>query len=189
MRSRPNDDAVPSASVTVAPSAVAEDGAANLVYTVSLDHASAFDTTVSFTLTGTASEGADYTAVTHSVTIPAGQTSVDVTIDPTADTTYENGESVVLTLTGGSTNGQAVTLGTTVATGSITHDDAVPTASVTVAPSAVAEDSAANLVYTVALDHAAAFDATISFTFIDSLSDCSKSTGMVVGVGVPVDGD
>src|SRR5436189_3452300 len=30
--------------------------------------------------------------------IPAGQTSLDVTIDPTADTTYENGESVVLTL-------------------------------------------------------------------------------------------
>ena len=49
-----DDDAI-TASVTVAPASVNEDGtgvAGTLVYTISLDHASAFPTTVTYTLTG-----------------------------------------------------------------------------------------------------------------------------------------
>src|SRR5207302_578479 len=99
-----NDDAVPTASIAVAPVSVLEDGATNLVYTVTLDHASAFDTTVNYSVGGTATEGSDYTGTsTHSITILAGQTSGTITVDPTADTTFENNETVILTLTGGAT--------------------------------------------------------------------------------------
>src|SRR5215468_4679047 len=160
-----NDDATPTASVSVAPLSVSEDGTTNLVYTVTLDHASAFDTTVSFTLGGTATLNNDYTASsTGSITILAGQTSGTITVDPTADTTYENNETVIVSLTGGSTNGQPIGLGTTTATGTILNDDATPTASVSVAPLSVSEDGTTNLVYTVTLDHASAFDTTVSFT-------------------------
>ena len=63
-------------SVAVAPASVAEDGTTNLVYTFTLSNPSAFATTVNYTLSGTAANGTDYTgsAVTGSVTIPAGST-------------------------------------------------------------------------------------------------------------------
>src|SRR5207302_314525 len=150
-----NDDAVPTASIAVSPLSVLEDGATNLVYTVTLDHASAFDTTVNYSVSGTATEGTDYTGTsTHSITILAGQTSGTITVDPTADTTFENNETVTVTLTGGATNAQAISLNpvAAAATGTITNDDAVPTASIAVAPASVLEDGATNLVYTVTLD-------------------------------------
>src|SRR5206468_10911875 len=64
----------------------------------------------------------------HSITILAGQTSSTITVDPTADTTFENNETVTVTLTGGSTNAQAISLNpaATAATGTITNDDAPP---------------------------------------------------------------
>src|SRR6185369_16789835 len=132
-----NDDATPTASIAVAPASVLEDGAANLVYTVTLNHASAFDTTVTYSVGGTATEGSDYTGTsTHSITVLAGQTSGTITVDPTADTTFENNETVTITLTGGSTNAQAISLNpaATAATGTITNDDATPTASIAVSP-------------------------------------------------------
>ena len=91
--------------MTVSPTSVLEDAtgaAGTLVYTISLDHASAFATTVNYTLTGTATEGSDYpTITTHSVTIAAGQTSATVSIDPTTDAVFEGNETIILALTGG----------------------------------------------------------------------------------------
>ena len=66
-------------------------------------HASAFATTVNYSVSGTATEGGDYTGTTtHSITIAAGDLTGTITVDPTADTTFENDETVVVTLTGGS---------------------------------------------------------------------------------------
>src|SRR5205814_5094478 len=123
----------------------------------------ALATTPSYSRTGNASRCAAYTAVAPPVTTPPSHYTTLFRSDPTADTTYENGESVVLTLTGGSTNGQAVTLGTTVATGTISNDGADATASVTLAPTEVAGHGPLNIVNTVSLDHASAFDTTLSF--------------------------
>ena len=173
-----NDDAVPTASIAVSPLSVLEDGATNLVYTVTLDHASAFDTTVNYSVSGTATEGTDYTGTsTHSITILAGQTSGTITVDPTADTTFENNETVILTLTGGTTNAQPINLGTAAATGTIINDDAVPTASIAVSPLSVLEDGATNLVYTVTLDHASAFDTTVNYSVSGTATEGTDYTG------------
>jgi hypothetical protein len=56
--------------------------------------------TVSFTVTGSATSGADYTALPTSVTFAAGVSSVDVVVTPLADTLDDSDETVVLTLTG-----------------------------------------------------------------------------------------
>lgn len=53
---------------------------------------------VVFALEGTASEGKDYETVPHFATIPAGRSSVFVTITPVADEERERPESVVLRL-------------------------------------------------------------------------------------------
>jgi len=61
------------------------------------------DLAVSYTVSGTATAGDDYAALPGSVTIPAGQTSVEVEVIPIDDGSLETAETVILTLEGGST--------------------------------------------------------------------------------------
>lgn len=55
--------------------------------------------TVTFALTGTATNGVDYTTIPVTVMFPAGQATVNVTVTPVADALAEAAESVTLTLT------------------------------------------------------------------------------------------
>lgn len=58
--------------------------------------------TVSYSIGGSATNGADYDSISSSVTIPTGQNSTDITIRPRADRRIEGNETVTLTLVGGS---------------------------------------------------------------------------------------
>ncbi|WP_035226329.1 Calx-beta domain-containing protein [Paracidovorax oryzae] len=114
-----NDD-FPVASISVSPASVAEDGAANLVYTVALDQPSPSALSIGFSVGGTATSGTDYAAVNSPLVIAAGQTSGTITIDPTPDTTVEPDETVVISLNAGS----GYTVGSpNSATGTILNDD------------------------------------------------------------------
>ena len=128
------DNDQPTVSVSVDPASVAEDGTPNLVYTFTLSNPSAFATTVNYTLSGTATNGTDYTgsAVTGSVVIPAGSLSASITIDPSVDTTFEANETVIATINSATSNAVALTATTATATGTITNDDAVPVVSIAV---------------------------------------------------------
>jgi large repetitive protein len=150
----------PSVSISVSPASVSEDGATNLVFTVtrSLNLSSA--TVVNISTSGTATPGVDYTGGVSTVTIPAGATTATITIDPTADSTVEADETVILTVAAGS--GYSVGSPSS-ATGTILNDD-VPTATISVSPAAVAEDGAANLVYTVTFDQAAFSPVSVNYT-------------------------
>ncbi len=69
-------------------------------FTVTLSAASTTATTVTYTLTGTATEGSDYaTIVSKSVTIAANTTSAVIDIDVTDDSLLEGTETVTVTLT------------------------------------------------------------------------------------------
>jgi hypothetical protein len=114
-----NDD-VPTASITMASSSVAEDGATNLIYTVTLDKAALSAVSVAFSIGGTATSGTDYAAVSSPLVIAAGQTSGTITINPTADSTVEPDETVVISLAAGS--GYSVGSSNS-ATGTILNDD------------------------------------------------------------------
>jgi hypothetical protein len=87
-------------------------------FTVTLSQASSLVVTIPYTLTGTATQGTDYTiAPATPLTIPAGQTTASVTITSIADGVSDPGETVIITL-GTPTN---ATLGTnTTATTTIT---------------------------------------------------------------------
>ncbi|MFN7561561.1 MAG: Calx-beta domain-containing protein, partial [Prosthecobacter sp.] len=60
------------------------------------------DLVVNYSMSGTAVEGTDYTALSGTVTIPAGSTGAYVNVVPVNDTTPEGTESIVMTLTSGS---------------------------------------------------------------------------------------
>ncbi|MGB4859684.1 MAG: IPTL-CTERM sorting domain-containing protein [Dokdonella sp.] len=150
----------PSVSIAVAPVSVSEDGATNLVYTVTRSQSLASATVVNISTSGTATSGTDYTGGASTVTIAANATTAAITIDPTSDSAVEPDETVILTVAAGT----GYTIGAPAsATGTILNDD-VPSASITVAPAAVQEDGAANLVYTVTLDQAALSPTTVNFT-------------------------
>ena len=69
-------------------------------FTVSLTQASSTDTVVTYTVAGTATGGTDYTALTGTVTILAGQTSAVIDVSGIVDDTLvEANETVVVTLT------------------------------------------------------------------------------------------
>src|SRR6185437_2356391 len=144
-----NDDS--SVSVAVSPLSVEEDGAANLVYTFTRTGNTTGALTVNFSIGGTADSATDYTQTgaasfsppTGTVTIAAGNTTATVTVDPTADTTTEPDETVILTVTAGTGYEVGVPAA---ATGTINNDD--NSVSVVVSPGAVNEDGATNLVYT-----------------------------------------
>jgi Ca2+-binding RTX toxin-like protein len=118
-----NDDVtLPSITLAVSPSSVTEDGTTNLVYTFTRSGVTTNALTVNYTLGGTATLNTDYTrtGTTNTVTFAAGSSTATVTVDPTADTTVESDETVILTLA----TGTGYTVGTTTAvTGTITNDD------------------------------------------------------------------
>ncbi len=57
--------------------------------------------TVNYTMSGTATSGADYTALSGSVTIPSGTQGVDVPVVITNDTDFEGSETIILNVTPG----------------------------------------------------------------------------------------
>jgi large repetitive protein len=173
----------PSVSISVAPASVSEDGATNLVYTVTRSLNLSSPTTVNITTTGTAALGSDYSGASSTVTIPANATTATITIDPSVDGTVEADETVILTVA----SGTGYTVGAPAsATGTILNDD-VPTATIAVSPASAAEDGAPNLVYTVTLSQASfsalSLNYTISGTATNGTDYATITSPLVIPAG------
>ena len=101
-----------------------ETGPVNATFTVTQSAVSSINTVVNFTLGGTAAEGSDYTAIPHSVTIPAGSTTATITIPVINDALVEPTETVTVTLVSPITSGNAgISVDTTTASRTITDND------------------------------------------------------------------
>ena len=114
---------------------------------------------VTFTLTGTAVNGTDYTNVPLTATFPAGQPSVDVVVTPSVDSTVEGAESVILTLT----SAAPYDLGVEFATITIT-DTNTPLVSVTAFDSTAAETGNNRGTFRFSRTGSTAASLTVTFT-------------------------
>jgi hypothetical protein len=117
----------PLITLALAPGSVSEDGSSNLVFTFTRSLVTADPLSVNFTVSGTASNGSDYTGLlagsSQSVTFAANAATASVVINPTADTTVEANETVGLEMA----LGTGYTIGTPDAiTGTISNDDFAP---------------------------------------------------------------
>jgi len=113
---------VPSVDWTAASqSSINESG--DLTVTAQLSAVSVLDITVPFTVTGTATNGTDYTVTTSPIVIPAGSTTGTATITIGSDIVDEADETVILTM-GALTNANSGV--TTIHTATITDDDPYP---------------------------------------------------------------
>lgn len=74
------------------------EGCNNAILNFSIPNALSTNYIINYTVSGTATNGVDYTNIGNSVTIPAGQTSANVTITPLTDGLTEGTETVTLTV-------------------------------------------------------------------------------------------
>ncbi|MBD2460450.1 hypothetical protein H6G89_05275 [Oscillatoria sp. FACHB-1407] len=160
-----NDDAT--VTIAAAPTSVAENSGTGLVYTFTRTGFTEGSLTTNFSVGGAATFGTDYTqtgATTFTgtggtITFAAGASTATVTLNPTADSTFEPDEAATLTLTAG-TN---YSLGAqSSATTTILNDDANVT--VSVSPGSVLENGGTGLVYTFTRVGAIASPLTVDFT-------------------------
>ena len=96
------DDDTVMAAVTAGAPTVSEGSAASFEVALT-DATSTADVVVTYTVTGTATSGTDYTAPSGSLTITAGASSGTITIQTTSDSVLDRGETLIVTLTGAST--------------------------------------------------------------------------------------
>jgi serine protease len=90
---------VPTATVTATDSSASEAGPDSGTFTISRTGGPTTNPlTVSYAMSGSATNGTDYVAVTGSATIGAGASSTTVTITPIDDSVYEGNESATMTL-------------------------------------------------------------------------------------------
>jgi uncharacterized repeat protein (TIGR01451 family) len=190
-----NDDT--DVSVAVSPASVPEDGPTNMVYTFTRNGVTSTPLTVNFTIGGTATFNNDYTqsgAATFvppngTVTFAAGNSTATVTVDPTADSTSEPDETVILTVAAGTGYNVAAPSS---ATGTILNDDAIDVeiTAKTDAPDPVCVGS--NITYTIGFRNnssAAAINALVSdpipanTTFVSATLPAGWSRADAVPVG------
>ena len=151
------------AQVSVAATTAAAEPGTNGVFTVSMTKASSTNTVIGYTIGGTAASGADFTALSGSVTILAGNTSATVTVPVIDDLIVEANETVVLTLAtvagdpditiNGAANSASV---------AITDNDSAQVS--IAATTAAAAEPATNGVFTVSMTRASSTDTVISYT-------------------------
>src|SRR5690606_6861360 len=100
-----------------------ETGPVDGQFVVTLSQASSHDTTVSYTVGGTAAAGSDFTALSGTVVIPAGETSAAIFVTVLDDNVVEGDETVVLTLDEVANDSGAVTLDDEADSGEVTIFD------------------------------------------------------------------
>ena len=83
------DDDTATVSIAANDASASETGPDNGQYTVTLSKASSTDTTISYTVTGTAASGDDFTALSGSVTITAGNTTATIDLAALDDAIVE----------------------------------------------------------------------------------------------------
>ncbi|MBP8791833.1 MAG: HYR domain-containing protein, partial [Lutibacter sp.] len=143
-----NDEDVAKVSI-IANDPSASEPSNNGQFTISISNASDVDTVVSYSVAGTANSGSDYTALTGTVTIPAGSESATINVTVLDDVVLEGSETVIVTL-------EAITSGDN----EITIDDANKVATVTITDNDAASLSINDVVITEGED--AVFTVTLT---------------------------
>ncbi len=118
-----DDDGAPTVSIDSPSVMEGDSGSADLTFTVTLSAASGRQVTVGYADagTGTATSGADYTAIpAGTLTFAPGTTSQTIAVTVTGDATDEANETVVVTLSAPVN----ATLAAAAGTGTVTNDDA-----------------------------------------------------------------
>jgi gliding motility-associated-like protein len=173
-----NDD---SASLSIAATTQAAEDAANGLFTITTSAQFPTATLVTFTVTGTATEGTDYTAIGTTVNFPANTNSITIPVTVTADAAIEGDETVIVTMTG--TNNPDITIGTpAAATVTITDNDS---ATLSIAATTQAAEDATNGLFTITTSAQFPTATLVTFTVTGTATEGTDYTAIGATVNFP----
>ena len=117
----------------------------NGLFTITTSSQFATATTVNIIISGTASNGTDYTTIASSVTFPANQSAMTIPVSVIDDSSFEGTETVIITLNTGTSYGIGSPSEATV---TITDNDSppVPSVSLTINKPTIAENGGTAIV-------------------------------------------
>jgi len=154
-----DNDSAPAVSFATASSAASESAGAQSI-AVSISEPSSFIVSIPVSVSGSATQGSDYSLATSIVTIPAGSSGATFEVTLLNDSAYEGSETLVIQL-GTPTN---ATLGAIAShTLTIGDDESIPEVSFSSASSTAAE-SAGTVTVTAQLNHGRAAPASVPYT-------------------------
>jgi hypothetical protein len=172
----------PQPNITVDDPSAPENGGP-LTFTISLDNPAGVDVNVDYaTSDNTATGGADYTGVSGTATILAGNTTTTVDVPLLDDSTYEGDETLNLDLSG-AVNG---VVSNAQGQGTITEDDPMPTITV---DSPVVGEGDGTATFTITLDAAAAVDVNVDYATSDNSATDGADYSGVSGTATVLAGD
>ena len=155
-------------------------------FTVTLSNPSSTDTVITYNIAGTADAGNDFTALTGSVTILAGQTTANIDVAVLDDSIIEATESVVVTLTSITSSDSDISIGS-VDTATVNIADNEINQTVTIAATTNGSEfpsgsAVSNGLFTVTQSNVSSTDTVISYTIAGSAtagSDFAALSGNV----------
>ncbi|WP_343703286.1 Calx-beta domain-containing protein [Chitinophaga sp.] len=149
------------------------------------------DVSVTYTMSGKAINGTDYTNMTGSVVIPAGSNGADVFITVTDDKIIEGNEDVIITLTGGtSTSTGSFTVSATQGVASLVivdNDNTAASRTLSVTTAGNASESGTNSSFTISLptDMTAAEAITVNYTMSGTATNGEDYTAVAISAVIP----
>ncbi|EMI19186.1 Na-Ca exchanger/integrin-beta4 [Rhodopirellula maiorica SM1] len=153
-------------STTLATQSQLED-VGTVTVNVSLSQITSEDVIVPFSVSGTATEGVDFTADASPLIIPAGSMSADITFTIDDDLSAESTETIVVTL--GNASGALLGTQKTHTVNIVDDDDSTPIATLDLAASTI-QENAGSAAMTVTLSGPTEFDVVIPYTVSGSAS-------------------
>ena len=168
------------AELSIVATTQAEEDATDGLFTISTTKQFDAPVTVTFTRTGTATSGTDFTAIGTTVVFPALSNSVTIPVDVIADNIVESDETVIVTMT--ATSNTDVTVAASpnnAATVTITDNDV---AELSIVATTQAAEDATNGVFTISTTKQ--FDAPVTVTFTRTGTATSASDFTAIGTTV-----
>ena len=148
-------------NVTVANGTNGAEGGSDATFLISVSESATTPIDITYTLTGTAVSGTDYTAPSGSLTIPAGSTSRQLSIPIIDDNASDAGDTIIITLDTVS-SGPAVIASPSTATNTIVDNDQVLVS--IVAGNNGSETAEDNVTFTINLDQPAPSPFQVNFS-------------------------
>ncbi len=171
------DDDIATVAITANDPTAAEPGDDGQ-FTVTMSAASDKDTVINYSVTGTAGSGADFTALSGSVTILAGSTSALIDVATIDNTILEDNETVIVTLTGTDDADVTVNTASGANTAAVTiADDDIATVAITANDPTAAEPGDDGQ-FTVTMSAASDKDTVINYSVTGTAGSGSDFTAL-----------
>lgn len=154
-------------------------------FILTLQNPSSTNTTVTYSITGTAQAGSDFNAITTTAVIPQGSTVWPISVTLLEDNIVENTESIILSLSPTTSNGAISPIGgfNDVATNFILDNEG--TASVAVSASPITVTEGAPAAFSLSLSQPVAAPTTITYNLVGSSSlSPTDYSGITLGTGL-----